>query len=183
MNADRPEPHPEDGELRPHEYDGIQEFDKRLPNWWLWTLYGAIFFSVGYWVLHHQFRAFGTPGGRVEQEIADNQLKAARAGGALTDEMLWKMSRDSSVVGSGKAIFLANCAACHQPDLSGKIGPNLKDAEWIHGGAPNQIVATITNGVPAKGMQAWLSQLGRSKIGEVSAYILSHHPAPSAPSP
>ena len=45
---------PPDDQLRPHEFDGIQEYDRRLPNWWLATFYGAIIFWVGYWFFRRQ---------------------------------------------------------------------------------------------------------------------------------
>ena len=46
---------PQEDPLRPHSFDGIHEYDKRLPNWWLWTLYGAIIYSAIYWGLYHRW--------------------------------------------------------------------------------------------------------------------------------
>jgi cytochrome c oxidase cbb3-type subunit 3 len=40
-----------------HEYDGIQEADNRLPQWWLMTFYGAVLFSIGYWFYYQEISA------------------------------------------------------------------------------------------------------------------------------
>jgi cytochrome c oxidase cbb3-type subunit 3 len=63
--------------------------------------------------------------------------------------------------------------ACHQADGSGLVGPNLTDAYWLHGGQPLDILHTVTNGVPEKGMVAWLSQLGPRRVEDVTVYVLT----------
>ncbi|MDR3401094.1 MAG: cbb3-type cytochrome c oxidase N-terminal domain-containing protein [Chthoniobacter sp.] len=161
--------------LRPHSYDGIQEYDHRLPNWWLFTLYGAIVFALGYWIFYHKFHAALEPGAAVEMEMRDNQSVALRNSSVITDDLLWKMSRDPKVVDAGKATFMANCSSCHLPTLTGLIGPNLVDEYWIHGGTPMEAIKTINTGVLEKGMPTWGPVLGRQKIIEVAAFIFSHH--------
>lgn len=168
--------HPLDNDpIREHTFDGIQEYDKRLPNWWLMTLYGAIAFSVGYWIYNEYPKTLTPDGPRVEAEMTQIALAAQNSGVPLKDEQLWTMSKDASVVAAGKSTFLTTCASCHNDDMSGKIGPNLVDSTWLHGGLPSQVVATITNGVPEKGMPTWGPVLGRSKIAEVAAFIMSYH--------
>jgi cytochrome c oxidase cbb3-type subunit 3 len=165
----------QDDQLRPHTYDGIQEFDKRLPNWWLMTLYGAIVFSVGYWFWYHEWKFGGDPAANVLAEIKTAQAEALKGATVVNNDTLWKMSKDPTVIEAGKTTFVTVCAACHRPDMLGQIGPNLVDKEWIHGGLPEEVMKTITEGVPAKGMVAWAPVLGRQKIIEVTAFIMSHH--------
>ena len=161
--------------LRPHVYDGIQEYDKRLPHWWLITLYGTIVFSLLYWAYVHAY-GFGTPPHEaVEEALAENKRSAQRKAGVIDDDALWRLSQDSGISTSGKATFDTTCASCHKPDLTGLIGPNLADREWIHGGTPMEVLQVITKGVLDKGMPAWGSVLGQQKITEVTAFIFSKH--------
>lgn len=173
-------PHHDDT-LRDHIYDGIQEYDKRLPNWWLFTLYGAIVFSALYWAYYH-WTDHMVPGYvRVERQIEEIQ-KAALAGGALpTDIQLWRLSSDPEVTEAGRKIYVANCLACHGENLDGGIGQNLVDAEWIHGGQPTDIFAVIKDGVLDKGMPNWGPVLGAARIADVTAYIISMNPTIEKP--
>ena len=82
-------------------------------------------------------------------------------------------SHDPAVIDSGKVVFARNCVPCHAPDGGGGIGPNLTDQYWIHGGNIKDIIATITNGVPAKGMITWSPILDSLHISDVAYYILS----------
>ncbi len=178
MNPNPPTP-PEDP-IRPHVFDGIQEYDKRMPNWWLYTLYSMIVFWVAYWSYYEWFRV--GPDGEQAILAAMESIEAERlVTAAVDDGTLWEMSRNPSFVESGRAVYESTCAACHLPSMRGKsesavaIGPDLTDTTWIHGGTPAEIHALVTNGVLTKGMPAWGPVLGSRKISEVTAYILSVH--------
>jgi cytochrome c oxidase cbb3-type subunit 3 len=173
-------PDPNEDPIRPHSYDGIQEYDKRLPNWWLYTLYITIVFWVGYWAYYEWFHAGKTGIQVVETAMAG--IEAQRLAAAPVDDAsLWQMSRNPAILEAGKAIYIANCSACHLVSLRGKsespvaIGPDLTDHGWVHGGRPTEVHALITKGVLVKGMPAWGPVLGAGKISDVTAYLMSRH--------
>lgn len=167
--------------LRDHVYDGIQEYDQRLPRWWLITLYGSIIFAVCYWVAYQQ-----TGYGKTNVEILAQQQreieaeKLAQSMNALDDATLWAMSQNPDFVAAGKKAYDSNCVACHGANLEGGIGFNLKDSEWIHGGSPTEIYHTLEVGVLEKGMPAWVPILGSKGSAEVVAYLLSYQEAPAS---
>jgi cytochrome c oxidase cbb3-type subunit 3 len=174
MNA--PEQNPEDELLRPHTYDGIQEYDKRLPNWWLFTLYGAIVFAAGYWAYYHWTDHMQPGWVRVKSELEALSLAALKEGGAPTGEQIYNFSKDPAIVAAGQKTYTSTCVACHGADLKGGIGQDLTDATWIHGGTPMDIFNTIRNGVVEKGMPSWGPLLGQKRIAEVAAFVISKNP-------
>lgn len=165
------------GQLREHTFDGIQEFDNRLPNWWLWTFYLACIFSVLYWIHYHTLGTGALPGEAYmeEQRIAAERLAAEMARNPITDESLLKASENPAFVAAGKAIFEnpQQCAQCHRADGGGNIGPNLTDKFWINGGTPMDVYRTVSEGGrPGKGMVAWKGN-GQLFVQHVVAYVLS----------
>ncbi len=182
MSSDPATPQNQEDKLRPHTYDGIQEFDKRLPNWWLLTLYGAIAFSIAYWFVHYESALVLPDGERVTREM--QRIEADKLGklvAMLNDDNLWKMSQNPEFVSKGAETYKSTCASCHGGDLRGRdgdsklIGVNLADTGWIHGGKPTEVFAVVKNGVAGPGMPAWGPLLGDTRIAQVVAYVLSHH--------
>jgi len=168
--------------LRPHSYDGIQEYDQRLPNWWLNTLYGAIVFWIAYWFVYMIAGLVAAPGVQVDAEMARiAAIKMADSIDVTNDAKFWEMSANPVFVDAGRQTFNSLCIPCHLPSMRGKaespaaIGPDLTDQAWIHGGTPKEIYTTVSKGVVAKGMLAWEPVIGQKKTAEVVAYVLSRH--------
>ena len=168
--------------LREHSYDGIQEFDQRLPNWWLWTFYGAIIFSFFYW-----FLLFQADDGSLQKRMLDQKIDSIKAEkmaalDSFDNSTLWEMSQNQTIVAKGEATYAQVCQSCHLQSLRGKdepggIGENLVDDSWKYGGQPSDVMEIVLNGSPDKtaGMQAWESALGTQKVAEVVAYVMSYH--------
>lgn len=151
-----------------HEYDGIEEADNQLPRWWLWTLYGAILFSIGYWVWFEAFAIGDDPMTAYNQA----KLEALDRGGPVTDDELLEIAADPLMVEAGQKAFGTHCVKCHGSKGEGVIGPNLTDPFWLYGGSPASIHESVDRGRKG-GMPAWGPNLGGGGVKQVTAYLLS----------
>ncbi len=148
------------------EADGIEEYDNPLPDWWLGLFFFTIVWALAYTLHYHVF--------------ADRSQEKAFAAELAAAELRWPASAEAAVfeptselAAAGASVYATNCAACHGADLHGGIGPDLTDEEWIHGGAAEDVLRTITEGVAAKGMPAWGPILGPERVRQAAAYILT----------
>jgi cytochrome c oxidase cbb3-type subunit III len=152
-----------------HEYDGILEADNVLPRWWLLTFYGAVVFAIGYWFYYEEFKAGPSP----LQAYFAEQAADAEKNGVDPSEAELNALTSGTPLELGQKLFTANCVACHESKGQGKIGPNLTDAAWLHGGDPVAIFKTVRDGVAAKGMPSWRATLGRAGVSQVAAFVLT----------
>ena len=57
------------------------------------------------------------------------------------------MAEDPAARAIGQRLFLTYCAQCHGSDAGGGIGfPSLRDKDWLYGGEPETIKASIMEG-------------------------------------
>lgn len=161
--------------LSGHNYDGIEELDNSLPNWWINLFYLTILFSIGYFAYYYLgegpslLREYIREKDAIETVALQESLKVK----SVSEEDLRALLKKPDRVQSGKAIFQTKCVSCHGAQGEGGIGPNLTDDYWIHGGKMTEIVQTISKGVPDKGMPPWSPMLSQDDIHSLSAYIKS----------
>ena len=160
-----------------HVYDGIEEYDNPLPAWWFNMFFITIVWGIAYLILYPGKGNFpgllgGTQLKQNEQEIAmaEDQFRAMRDRYlALPVE---EIADDPAVRKMGMRMFGNNCAQCHGADARGSYGfPNLTDDDWLYGGDPDAIKATLVNGRQAA-MPAWEAILGSEGISATTEYLL-----------
>jgi cytochrome c oxidase cbb3-type subunit 3 len=186
--------------LRPHEFDGIQEYDQTLPNWWLFIFYASVIAFVGGWFLYYNIGLTKTDEENLNAKLAEISQTKAKALedilSKLTDEALVNQwATDGSAVEAGRQIYQANCIACHGENLTASIdigggqkvnlpGLSLKDGEWKYGAKPMDIFRIINEGTPADSsgfngakMQAWGQTLPPLQVAQLTAYLIHENDA------
>ncbi len=166
--------------LLDHQYDEIQEYDNPLPTWWTVLFWATIIWSVFYFA--NFIPGVGTGKGKIanydaEVAVAEEKFgtKEQQQEAALDVNAVTAALADPAKLELGKTTFTTTCAACHNADGGGNIGPNLTDDYWIHGNQPKDILTTITKGVPDKGMPTWSGVLKPEQVSSVAAYIITLH--------
>ncbi|MCB1792101.1 MAG: cytochrome-c oxidase, cbb3-type subunit III [Gammaproteobacteria bacterium] len=177
------------GDVTGHTWDGtLQEYNNPLPRWWLWLFYITLVFAGVYLALYPglgKFQGFlGWSSGNTLAAGDGSQYKGEMQKAAEKYDPIYKQYAAVAVTdlaakpeyqearAMGKRLFLTYCMQCHGSDAGGSRGfPNLTDGDWLWGGAPEQIAASIANG--RTGVMPTHAHLGDAKIDEVSTYIMS----------
>ena len=79
-----------------------------------------------------------------------------------------------SKIEAGKAVFAANCVACHGADARGNVemgAPNLTDHYWIHGSDESSLYRDVWGGLQGH-MPAWDGRLSPLERKILALYIV-----------
>ena len=159
--------------LKPHDYDGIQEYDNSLPLWWVGTFVITVVFGFCYWLYYQVYQT----GPNQEQEyhlaMTAHEQNVNRNSDEVDPNEILALSHNSAALLEAKTLFLSNCMACHGANAQGVIGPNLTDNYWIHGGSLKDIFVTIRDGYPDKAMPTWSGLLSPQQIEQLSSFVKS----------
>lgn len=159
-----------------HEYDGIVELDNPTPGWFMGLFYGTIGFGVVYWLIYQTFSTGSIMVQEYTQEVAIAEKQRAAyiklVAGKINENTVMQLTEKQGIE-TGKGLFTQYCTACHGQNAEGKVGPNLTDEYWLHGGTIKAVYHIVTEGVPEKGMISWKKQLNPLQIQQVSSYVLS----------
>jgi cytochrome c oxidase cbb3-type subunit 3 len=158
--------------------EDIREYNNPLPRWWAWLFYLTIVFGLAYLVLYPGLGSYaGVLGWSQQKQLAEENAHAQATYGPIYEKFaaqdIVALSRNAEALAIGQKLFLNSCAQCHASDGGGSRGfPNLTDQDWLWGGTPEAIKASITEGRTGA-MPPFGEALGEQGVKDVAHYVLS----------
>jgi len=180
----------EEGESMGHSFDGIEELNNPLPNWWstfflltiIWAFIYIAMYGLGNWTGFLGWKSsnqgilnvaeskaktaeyLNKDSGvlvQYDREVAQADEKYGPIFEAYAARSIEDLATDAEAIKVGQRLFIQNCSQCHGSDARGTTGfPNLADKDWLYGGSAEEIKASIMHGRVAAGMMAWEGALG-----------------------
>lgn len=132
--------------------EDLRELNNPLPRWWVWMFLGGCVIALVYLILYPGLGAFPgvlhwTTRTQLAREMADVEASRKPIYSKYERMSLTEIAHDPDARQLGQRLFLNHCAQCHGSDARGSKGfPNLTDKDWLYGGDPETIVASITQG-------------------------------------
>lgn len=156
--------------------DDLTEYNNPLPRWWLNLFVLTTVFGIGYLVF---YPGLGNLGGRLgwnsqtEMQARLSELTAQRQAqfAKISGKPQEALVHDPLAQSLGRSVFVNNCAGCHGMDARGAIGfPDLSDGDWLYGGAPETVLASIDQGRNGQ-MPAFNGVLPPEKLDALLAFV------------
>src|SRR5690625_3617630 len=159
-----------------HEWDGITELNTFVPRWWTVMYISVCVLAVIYLVLYPRLGSYkGTLNYTTAQEVKRSQealqARIQPVYDRFKDMSIPEIAADEDALQIGQRLFLNNCAQCHGSDArGGPTFPNLADQYWLHGGEPEDIQKSITEGRHGV-MPPWGSQITPDEASDIAQYV------------
>ncbi len=168
-----------EAETTGHTWDeDLGEFNNPLPRWWMWLFWITIVFGFVYLALYPGLGSYAgmwkwTQTGQLEEETARHEQQFGPLYERYAKMDLVALAKDPGALAIGQKLFLNNCAQCHASDGAGSRGfPNLTDRDWLWGGTPEAIKATIADGRTGV-MPPFGPVLGEQGVKDAASYVMS----------
>ncbi|MFN5352207.1 MAG: cytochrome-c oxidase, cbb3-type subunit III [Alphaproteobacteria bacterium] len=178
-----------------HIFDGIEEYNNRLPRWWKIVFVVCIFIALTYALFYPSIPThkgfFKGLSGWTSHNVLNKDLEKVKE----TRKVYYEKIKTSSfeeikkdpqlkefAIKGATYFFQDNCAPCHAKGGGGQKGgfPVLVDDDWLWGGKIEEIYKTINYGIrnsnPDSRQNAMLRFEGiltKGQISDVADFVLS----------
>jgi cytochrome c oxidase cbb3-type subunit 3 len=162
-----------------HTWDeDLGEFNNPLPRWWMWLFWITIVFGFAYLALYPGLGSYAgmwkwTQTGQLAEETARHEKQFGPLYERYAKMEVAALAKDPGALAIGQKLFLNHCAQCHASDGAGSRGfPSLADRDWLWGGTPEAVKASITEGRTGV-MPPFGAALGEQGTKDVAHYVMS----------